>query len=404
MSVTFLAGRHYPRVYNVVGRQDIHEFLLQSIERAGGQVLYASDYTRAPVYLGVQDGRGDRLGLLIYPFRMTRKATSGRPADEVRGQIRYGSEDTWHDQHPMGRDIAGVDITLMLGVDIEAGLLVGLQPSLYDPLPMGISFYTKAGEMDLATEHSWHVWEKENKPGRKRSVPRGPAGLETIVAFTPERLLDYARFERRATGLGLDHALRFNAAKLSAAVGETAAEGMHALEFEFDLTSAEILHIIATRNRLQVAVRGGVAEHHLQRVLEQDSWIADVKRLDQDALHDFDVVLATGHLWRLECKNASPTIYANGDMKVEVQKTRASRNDPASRYYRADQFDVVAACIYSPTGKWQFLFQLTAKLPRHPDFADRLAPMQRITPEWSKNLGGLQDTPPPTLSDPSGNT
>ncbi|QII09236.1 hypothetical protein BH93_27050 (plasmid) [Rhodococcoides fascians A25f] len=386
MSETFLAGRFYPRVYRVKGRQDIHDFLIRSVEQSGGQVLYASDSTRAPVYLGVQDSRGDRLGLLIYPFRMTRKAINHRPTDEVRGQIRYGGEESWRDYHPLGRDITGVDITLVLGVDIEAGLAVGLQPSLYDPLPMGISFYTKTAEMDRAADHSWHVWEKENKAGRKRNSPRGPAGLETMVAFTPDRLLDYARFERRATDLGLDHALRFSAAELAAASGATAAEGLHALESEFDLTSAEILHIIATRNRLQVAVRGGVAEHHLQRALEQDLQIDRVDRLDQDAQHDFDVTMTTGSSWRVECKNASPTTYANGDMKVEVQKTRASRNDPASRYYRVDQFDVVAACVYSPTGRWEFLFHATDTLPRHPNFVDRLAPMQRVNGNWSSNL------------------
>ncbi|WP_222654688.1 hypothetical protein, partial [Rhodococcus sp. BP-110] len=262
------------------------------------------------------------------------------------------------------------------------------QTSLYDPLPMGISFYAKAAEMKAAAGSGWHVWEKENKPGRKRDVPRGPSGLETMIAFTPDRLLDFARFERRATDLGLDHALRFNAAKLAAAAaGDTTVEGLHALESEFDLTSAEILHIIATRNRLQVAVRGGVAEHHLQRALDANPQVVQATRLDQDALHDFDVAMVGGVSWRVECKNASPTKYANGDMKVEVQKTRASQNDPASRYYRADQFDVVAACVYSPTGQWQFRYHKTATLTRHKDFPDRLSPMQRITSEWAKSLG-----------------
>lgn len=386
-TATDLAGRSYARVYSVSGRHDIHQFLLGAVEAAGGRVLYASAPARTPVYLGVQDNRGDRLGLLIYPFRMTRKATVNRPADEVRGQIRYGGEHTWKVDHPLGKDIAGVDITMVVGVDIEAGVLVGLQPPLYDPLPMGISFYAKAAEMNAAAESSWHVWEKENKPGRKREVPRGPSGLETMIAFTPDRVLDYARFERRATDLDLDHALRFNAAQLAAsAAGDTTAEGLHALESEFDLTSAEILHIIATRNRLQVAVRGGVAEHHLQRALDGNPQVAQASRLDQDALHDFDVTMVDGTTWRVECKNASPTTYANGDMKVEVQKTRASQNDPASRFYRVDQFDVVAACVYSPTGRWDFRYHLTSGLSSHNDFPDRLAPLQRITSAWTDQL------------------
>ncbi|MBY6717671.1 hypothetical protein HQ303_19730, partial [Rhodococcus sp. BP-110] len=107
------AGRSYARVYSVLGKKDIHRFLVAAVEAAGGRVLYASAPARTPVYLGVQDSRGDRLGLLIYPFRMTRKATVNRPADEVRGQIRYGGEDTWKVDHPLGTDIAGVDITLV---------------------------------------------------------------------------------------------------------------------------------------------------------------------------------------------------------------------------------------------------------------------------------------------------
>ncbi|OZD02416.1 hypothetical protein CH275_17430 [Rhodococcus sp. 06-235-1A] len=384
-----LAGRSYARVYSVSSRRkDIHQLLVAAVAAAGGRVLYASASNRAPVYLGVQDRHGDRLGLLVYPFRMTRKTTRNRPNDEVRGQVRYGSEESWKIEHPLGKDIAGVDITLVVGVDVEAGVLVGLQPSLYDPLPMGISFYAKVADMSLALETSWHVWERENKPGSKRDAPRGgPSALETIVAFTPDRLLDYARLERRATDLGLDHALRYNAAKLAAAAeGETTAEGLHALEQEFGLTSAEILHIIATRNRLQVAVRGGVAEHHLERLLEASPTVARATRLDQDAMHDFDVTMVDGTSWKVECKNASPMMYANGDIKVEVQKTRASQNDPASRYYRVDQFDVVAACLYSPTGRWQFRYHLTETLTRHRDFSDRLAPMQRITSDWKDSL------------------
>lgn len=74
----------------------------------------------------------------------------------------------------------------------------------------------------------------------------------------------------------------------------------------------------------------------------------------------------------VECKNCSPRRYANGDIKVEVQKTRATQGDPAGRLYRLDQFDVVAACLFAPTGSG-----------RHPD---RLAPLQRVTEDGSSTL------------------
>ena len=92
---------------------------------------------------------------------------------------------------------------------------------------------------------------------------------------------------------------------------------------------------------------------------------------------------------RVECKNASPKTSASGAFKVEVQKTRASKGDPASRFYPADGFDVVAACLFSPTGRWKFRFGRTADMARHKDFPDRLAPIQTITDDWTDTLPAL---------------
>jgi hypothetical protein len=383
-----VAGRAYANVYRVTGRADIHEFLISAVERAGGTVLFASEYTRAPVYLGIQVGSDERLGVLVYPFRMNQVATRNRPADEVRGQLRYGSEESWAQDHALGRDISGVDITLILGVDIDNDIFVGLDPQLYELLPMGISFYAKAEQVERTRTESWHVWEKENRPGKKRVTPRSPTHLETLVGFAPERLIDYARFERRASDLGLDPALRYAAAVESAKVRATPDQNsdMHALEEQFALTSQEIMEIISNRNRLTVAVRGGVAEHHLERQLRQHPAVREVESLDVDAMHDFNVLLTSGRVIRVECKNASPSTFANGDYKVEVQKTRASKNDPASRFYRTDSFDVVAACLYSPTGSWDFRFAATADLTSHKDFADRLTPIQHIDERWAQDL------------------
>jgi hypothetical protein len=123
--------------------------------------------------------------------------------------------------------------------------------------------------------------------------------------------------------------------------------------------------------------------------------VAEVVSLDEDGRHDFDVTLADGQVVRVECKNCSPKLYANGDMKVEVQKTRATQNDPAGRLYRPDQFDVVAACVYGPTGVWSFRYRRTELLDRHPRFSDRLAPLQRVTEAWADTLEqAMTETPP----------
>lgn len=389
---TRLAGRAFGEVYRVQGRSDLHQFLTEAVASSGGRLLYVSQSDRAPVYMGVQLDSDERIGMLVYPFRVTRNAIKHRPADEVRGQLRYGSEESWTRPHPVGRDVAGVDVSMILGVDLVGGVLVGLDANLWDPLPMGISFYAKEAELDNAKQTSWHVWEKINRAGTRRREARSPTHLETVVAFTPERLIDYARLERRATALRLDPALRY-AAAVALSKGSSADDlpPRHVLEEQFALTSEQILDIISGRNRLSVAVRGGVAEHHLEEQLRRAPGVAAVQRLDIDAMHDFDVTLDDGRVLRVECKNASPRSAADGTYKVEVQKTRASKGDPASRFYPADGFDVVAACLFSPTGQWEFRFGPTSQMPRHRDFPDRLTPIQRIDSSWTTELAYVPD-------------
>lgn len=385
-----LAGRAFGEVYRVQGRTDLHDSLLHAVEASGGHVLYASNPGRAPVYLGVQLDSDERIGMLVYPFRITRNTIRNRPSDEIRGQLRYGSEDSWKREHPVGHDVAGVDVTTIIGIDLADGVLLGLDANLWDPLPMGISFYAKDAEIQKAKESGWHVWEKVNRGGNKRTEARSPMNLETVVAFTSDRLIDYARLERRATSLHLDPPLRFAAA---IAMADRALpdepQRRHVLEEQFALSSEQILDIIGGRNRLSVAVRGGVAEYHLERQLTEAPGVASVQRLDVDAMHDFDVTLDDGTFLRVECKNASPKTSASGAFKVEVQKTRASKSDPASRFYAVDGFDVVAACLFSPTGRWEFRFGRTADMARHKDFPDRLAPIQTITDEWTETLPAL---------------
>lgn len=385
-----VAGRGVPRVYAVSGRADVHAFLVAAVELSGGKVLYGSSDKRVPVYLGVQTAEGERVGLMIYPFRMTAVPIRNRPEGEVRGQLRYGSEESWKtDDHYIARDLAGVDTTLLLGVYPGGELIVGLDPALYDPLPLGISAaYLKRTQVDAVASTGWTVWERENHAGNRRAAPRTAEGLETLVAFHPRRLLDYAVFERRASELGLDPPLRYAAATDAAVLrpDQGIRGGLHRLEANFDLTAHDILDIIHTRMRLEVAVKGGVAEHHLQRRLEADPAVVRARGIDEDGQPDFDVVMSTGANILIECKNASPERYANGDYKVEVQKTRATRDDPAGRLYRPDQFDVVAACLYSATREWQFRYKRTALLERHAKHPHRLAATHRVDQTWSPTL------------------
>ena len=386
----YVAGRWVGEVYRAHRKADLHRFLLEAVEASGGRVLYVSSPDRAPIYLGVQLGSDERLGILVYPFRIKQVRTRNRPEDELRGQLRLGSEASWEREHPVARDVAGVDVTVIVGVDPEGGVLLGLDANLWDPLPMGISFYFKQLEFDAAKGTSWHVWEKESHGGSKRSEPRSGTHLETLVAFTPQRFLDYCRLERRSSSLRLDSPLRFAAAEAMAGLRPTGAPAeQHVLEDQFGLSSQQILDVIQGRNRLAVAVRGGIAEYHLEQLLREAPEVSVVHRLDVDAMHDFDVTLLDGRRVRVECKNASPRLDARGRHKVEVQKTRGSKGDPTSRFYDSDRFDVVAACLFSATGKWDFRFGATQGLTRHRDFPNKLAAIQPVTTDWAVDLAAL---------------
>jgi hypothetical protein len=382
-----IAGRAYARAYRIAGRSDVHDYLVQAVERSAGRVLFASRPDRAPVFLGVQGPGDERLGILCYPFRCNPPPIRGRAPDEHRLQIRYGGEASWFaEEHALGRDIARVDTTVVVGVHLQADLLLGLDPLRYDPLPMGISIEFRQAEVDRTRETGWHVWERATRAGRRRTS-RTSEGLETLVAFSPERFLAYVTFERRASGLGLDPPLRFRAAEVAGRAPLVPfAGGGHELEEEFALTSAEILELIAQRSRLSVAVRGGVAEHHLGRHLRDDPQVASAQLIERDAEPDFDVALPDGRRVLVECKNVSPNTYADGTPKVEVQKTRSQRDDPAGRFYRPEQFDVVAACLYPVTGRWEFRFKPSGRMARHAQFPDRLAVLHRVDETWSPTL------------------
>ena len=288
-------------------------------------------------------------------------------------------------RHSIGFDPAGVDLTTVLAVHPEADLLIALDPLLYDPLPLGISIFFKDADIVEAAHSRWHVWERDNITGARRRSPRAQLGVETIIAFAPERLFDYLRLERQAQALRLDPPLRFRAAMRAAKPNVDMSE-LHELEQEFALSGTEILGLIKERARLAMAVRGGVAEHHMEKVFAADIDVAKAEVGHQEGPPDFFVTMREGSEITVEVKNASPKVYADGTPKVEVQKTRASQGDPASRYYSPSAFDIIAACMYGPTGKWRFRYKRSEYLTKHLDHHGRIAPLQRIDDSWTDTL------------------
>ena len=379
------AGRAYARDYAPVRRAPDHALIERAVAASGGQLLFSSGPSIAPLFLGVETPGGERIGLNAYVFHANQVQTKNRPSDEHRAQIRYRDVNAkeWREsEHPLGFDPAGVDLTLVLVAHIDADLIIALDPLAYDPLPLGSSIYFKEAEIQKAAQNGWGVWERDTY-GRSRKDEREPA-LETVIGLKPERFFDLLAMERQAQMLHLHGALRFRAAERGAA-GQLAS-GVHELEEAFDLPAQDILDIIGRKSRLGMAMRGGVAEHHLGLVLDADPAVDSAEEGQQEGPPDFFVEMADGRRVTVECKNASTELYADGTPKVEVQKTRASKGDPTSRFYGPEAFDVVAACMFGPTGTWTFRFRRSVKLAQHPEHAGKIAPLQRITDAWTTTL------------------
>jgi hypothetical protein len=383
--MVLLSGRSYARVYERVQRTSAHGAVTAAVEAAGGRLLLSSGPSTAPLFVSAEGPDGDRTGLCAYVFSANQVTTRNRPVDEHRAQIRYGdvNDPVWRrGEHPLGHDPADLDITAVLVAHVEAGLIISLDPQAYDPLPLGNSVYFKDAEIRQAQVDGWAVWERDTHGGSRKGSTG--AGLETVIAFRPERFFDYLAVERQAQTLGLDSALRFPVAVRAAS--ERPSQGLHELEQAFALSSTDLLDIVNRKGRLAMAMRGGVAEHHLGLLLQRDPLVASVVEGQQEGPPDFFVELRDGHRVTVECKNASPRRYADGTAKVEVQKTRTSQGDPTSRYYPPSAFDVLAACMYGPTGAWTFKFLPSTRLAPHEQHAGRIAPLQRITDEWSDSL------------------
>ncbi len=171
----------------------------------------------------------------------------------------------------------------------------------------------------------------------------------------------------------------------------------HALEIKYGLTAQELLDAIDRRFRLKVALEGAVAEVHFERKLRiasREGWLTSYEGHDVDGMHDFTVITISGATIRVEVK----TIRNGAKPQVELQKTRAAKGDPSSRYYERDHFDVVAVCVGRFTGDWsQFRYVLVRELPSHRSHPNKLQVMHHIPegvdtqPRWFSRFQDLID-------------
>jgi hypothetical protein len=134
---------------------------------------------------------------------------------------------------------------------------------------------------------------------------------------------------------------------------------------ELNITQEALLDLISSANRLKMAVRGWVAETHLETFLKGVDGVSDYIRLQGDGKPDVSLRWKGSKPILIECKNVLRTTYAGGIPKLDFQRTRAAKSDPCSRYYMPGDFDVVAACLHPIRERWEFRFALTSELPAH---------------------------------------
>lgn len=169
----------------------------------------------------------------------------------------------------------------------------------------------------------------------------------------------------------------------------------HPVERMLNASARDILDALENGFRARADLKGKLAELFMSRHLDglqRDDVIDHYQWFDQDGVPDFTIWFTNGTMTQLEVKNVRS---GRGPLRAETQKTRASRGDPMSRYYRVDHFELIAACLFNATGRWDYVFARSADLLRLPDNPDYLGTMQPIDPgaayPWYRSLADAHD-------------
>lgn len=391
------------RRYRVSRREPLVEFILSALRTCGAEILSPPNSRSAPFEIGIRTPAGRQLDLICYAFFANKYRQRGRPKDEHRFQVKYGSEFKKYHRLFIAREPNR--ITLMFGAHLEEDLFIAVDPSMHEWTRFSKSVELKTGDLLLAKEFGWHGWERDRSNGRRiLTMPFEDVRTEGLLAFTPSHFLRYVLFEEIATGIDPGERLllaeQLSDRTLSAHVPSESPPPVspysprtpHPLEVELGLPANTILDMIGSAFRLKVAVRGRAAEQHLEEQLRTAAGVSRVTPLDRDGWPDFEVRFRRRRPIRIECKNVLRKTTTKGDPRVDFQKTRASKNKPCSRFYKSSQFEVLAACLHPVTTRWEYHFSDTASLPDHPQCPGHITARIVVEgPSWTPDLSGLLD-------------
>ncbi len=365
-------------------REPLLRWMLEALEASGCRILRSSEPNEAPFRITFETQMGERLGIVAYAYLANSKPTRNRPLDEHRFQVKYGSEDGL--LHDLWQDPYELYTTLLVGINPDAGFFVAADPVLHSPTRFFISIEFKEQQVREVLDTGWASWER-TKQGRSDEP------VEVLVGGNSESFLRLVRFERAAKGLDPGHrqllaeklgeqpaflSQRF----LAQTTRRIATVIPHALADEFGLAGGEIFDMIQSAPRLKMAVRGWVAEVHLERQLKAVPGVEDCSRIEEEGGADIRLRYRGSRPLEIECKNVLRQRLADGTIRLDFQRTRASKEDPCSRFYSSTDFDLVAACLHSCTETWEFRYALTPQLDPHKKCPGKLSNLVRLDTRW----------------------
>jgi hypothetical protein len=168
----------------------------------------------------------------------------------------------------------------------------------------------------------------------------------------------------------------------------------HKLEELLNASAEDIMDAIFMGFRAQVDVKGKLAELYLHRYLGnlRDKGILEsLEWRDRDGTPDFEIKY-NDKKYLIECKNVRNEIYKTPypSYKVEIQRTRNSKDGSNTRSYHINYFDILAVCTFNQSGKWEFMFISSDKLEAVGENSDFLKIMQRVpihvADPWTEDL------------------
>ncbi len=262
--------------------------------------------------------------------------------------------------------------------------MVGADPAMHNPTPLFISIEFKRRHVQAIASNGWHVWERV-----RLNHPDEP--VEVLVGVDRSQLLNYIRFERAAKGLDQGHRQLLGEKLFAASSSTKLSSEPHRRVKELGLHEAMLFDLIDETARLKMAVRGWVAEVHLEEALRSIPGVTDCARVNAEGKPDISLRYLGRGPFLVECKNVLRERARDGSPRLDFQKTRASKADPCSRYYRPGDFSVVAACLHAVTERWEFRYAATEALPPHRKCEGRIQSALRVDGVWTGDAVAVLD-------------